>query len=240
MLKRLSVSVAVFVVLAAMTATSNADTVQVTAANASFNGGWNSTLAGDIRTDDLLQTSLSSTSFIVGSATYGSSHTKLYDGLYGSSSTTDSDFCPTSPTTTVEFLLDTTVNTKGYDISNIASLSGYWGDTRSQQVYDVYTKTATTAYSLLYSVTASLAGNVSAKATDVKVTAVGSQGGVIASGVTGIEVVFYDSGVSGYGVSVYHELDVVGTATVPEPGTLTLLAAGLLGLIAYAWRKRKS
>jgi len=26
---------------------------------------------------------------------------------------------------------------------------------------------------------------------------------------------------------------------VPEPSTLVLLAAGLLGLLAYAWRKRK-
>ena len=29
------------------------------------------------------------------------------------------------------------------------------------------------------------------------------------------------------------------TLAVPEPGTLALLAAGLLGLLAYAWRKRK-
>ena len=28
-------------------------------------------------------------------------------------------------------------------------------------------------------------------------------------------------------------------AVIPEPGTLALLAAGLLGLLAYAWRKRK-
>jgi hypothetical protein len=26
---------------------------------------------------------------------------------------------------------------------------------------------------------------------------------------------------------------------VPEPGTLALLAAGLIGLVAYAWRKRR-
>jgi hypothetical protein len=26
---------------------------------------------------------------------------------------------------------------------------------------------------------------------------------------------------------------------IPEPGTLALLAGGLVGLIAYAWRKRK-
>ncbi len=30
--------------------------------------------------------------------------------------------------------------------------------------------------------------------------------------------------------------EVVG---VPEPGTLALLAAGLIGLLCYAWRKRK-
>ena len=29
------------------------------------------------------------------------------------------------------------------------------------------------------------------------------------------------------------------SAAVPEPSTLALLAAGLIGLLAYAWRKRK-
>lgn len=28
-------------------------------------------------------------------------------------------------------------------------------------------------------------------------------------------------------------------AAVPEPSLLTLFASGLLGLLAYAWRKRK-
>jgi len=29
------------------------------------------------------------------------------------------------------------------------------------------------------------------------------------------------------------------TTGVPEPGTLALLAAGLIGLLCYAWRKRR-
>lgn len=36
-----------------------------------------------------------------------------------------------------------------------------------------------------------------------------------------------------------HEYLGVNVAPVPEPGALTLLAIGILGLIAYVWRKRK-
>jgi hypothetical protein len=32
-----------------------------------------------------------------------------------------------------------------------------------------------------------------------------------------------------------HEFNVI----VPEPGTIVLLAAGLLGLVCYAWRRRR-
>ena len=43
---------------------------------------------------------------------------------------------------------------------------------------------------------------------------------------------------STYVLSNYHQHLSVGAA-VPEPSTLLLAAAGLAGLLAYAWRKRK-
>ena len=52
----------------------------------------------------------------------------------------------------------------------------------------------------------------------------------------------YDGTVNGADLNMvlsnYNQTVSVGAA-VPEPSTLLLAAAGLLGLLAYAWRKRK-
>jgi hypothetical protein len=55
-----------------------------------------------------------------------------------------------------------------------------------------------------------------------------SGGGTLAGSPGTYSVQFADSGTAG-----------VQETTVPEPGTLALMAAGLAGLLAYAWRKRK-
>jgi fibronectin-binding autotransporter adhesin len=46
---------------------------------------------------------------------------------------------------------------------------------------------------------------------------------------------------SAIGTATFYESNgqLVVTAVVPEPGTMALFASGLVGLIAYAWRKRK-
>jgi hypothetical protein len=45
----------------------------------------------------------------------------------------------------------------------------------------------------------------------------------------------YGSGAEGY----FGTVSVNGSVLAPEPGVLVLLATGLLGLLAYAWRKRR-
>jgi hypothetical protein len=62
----------------------------------------------------------------------------------------------------------------------------------------------------------------------------------------------YDGEVDGADVDIWKlkvgsslnlsELSTGGTglSIVPEPGTLVLLATGLLGLLCYAWRRRRS
>jgi hypothetical protein len=49
-----------------------------------------------------------------------------------------------------------------------------------------------------------------------------------------LDLQLYRGASSGWGVVFAAQI-----VSVPEPGTLTLLVAGLLGLLCYAWRKRK-
>jgi autotransporter-associated beta strand protein len=49
-------------------------------------------------------------------------------------------------------------------------------------------------------------------------------------------------GSSASGATYQNDAFFIGTGTVsfvPEPGAIVLLATGLIGLLAYAWRKRK-
>jgi hypothetical protein len=51
-------------------------------------------------------------------------------------------------------------------------------------------------------------------------------------------VTFYGNGYN-FAASGFVSIDDLALTAVPEPGTLALLAAGLIAFVTYAWRKRK-
>lgn len=62
-----------------------------------------------------------------------------------------------------------------------------------------------------------------------------SNSAVVGSGIR----VMLGLGTGSHGYQQAIDFDNVRLSTIPEPGTLALLTAGVIGLICYAWRKRK-
>ena len=59
----------------------------------------------------------------------------------------------------------------------------------------------------------------------------------MATGVNALKFVFSDPS-GGQGTAVYSEIAAYGTV-IPEPASLMLVVFGLIGILAYAWRRRK-
>ncbi len=108
-------------------------TIITTAAN-----GANGTFS--VSASDLLENSLASATVDAGGGDFGSSEPSLRDaaiyGVGGVSDTADS-LTPTNGTI-VTYNLDVSLNTLGYDLTSITSLTGSgFGQNRSGQIYDV-------------------------------------------------------------------------------------------------------
>lgn len=60
------------------------------------------------------------------------------------------------------------------------------------------------------------------------------------TGVTSVQLKFHQSGDYGREWTSLNEIQFFGTVTpAPEPSTMALLVAGLVALLAYAWRRRR-
>lgn len=154
-----------------------------------------------------------------------------------------------TPTVWAVWTLDTSVNTAGYDIDSIHSFAGFNQD-RSWQTLEIKYALVGDTITPGAELDRTLVGNFAYRPTPTPgvynathMTIADDLGGLVLTGVKAIEVKFVDNGFhqgSSVNMSSYREISVVGSASaIPEPSSIALLVAAIMGLVAYAWRKRR-
>ena len=154
---------------------------------------------------------------------------------------------------TYTFMLNTSENTAGYDITSVSTFTGFNQDnyyaTLAQQKFELQmSKVGDDTWFTLGTYAHAPMGEVVKVPVSEFITLTDSTGGALAYGentatnIDGVRFVFMDpepAYVSYKDGTMFQELDVVGTASVvPEPSTIALLLSSVFGLIAYGWRKR--
>ncbi|MCX6972445.1 MAG: PEP-CTERM sorting domain-containing protein [Verrucomicrobia bacterium] len=176
---------------------------------------------------DLLQTSVSSADNELTAANLRNGQTGL---PFNFAEPNPAIVMPSSPFTTT-YNLDISTNTLGYDITEFRLFSG-WIDDRAGQTYTIeYSLVGNATFTNLASVN-SLQNGGSLLTRTYDTTSV-----PLISGVDAVRFTFsFPSGISSHS-TVYREIDVLGTATIPEPSTVLLGGLGL-GLLTLLRRRR--
>lgn len=141
------------------------------------------------------------------------------------------------------WILDTSVNTNGYDIFSIQSFAGFNANRPWQNIEIKYALVGETITGELTHSLGSFVyqpGGLSGYNAS-RLTIEDNFGEAILTGVSAIQVTYLDNG-AGEGASEnftsYRELSVVGVASVPEPATVALFGIAAAGVL-LRWRMRK-
>jgi hypothetical protein len=169
----------------------------------------------------------------------------LNDGSAGSSTATTTGqvlFDRDDPSWNVVYTLNTAASPLGYDITSIASFAGH-GDARVDQTFsiEVMFVGGSSFVPLTGTIEYDAAPSTGSGSFSTRVTVQDDGGAPLATGVSAIRFTAFipasNTGAS-TGGSVYRELDVTGTATVPEPSGALLSAVGLASLACLRRRSR--
>ena len=209
------------VALGAIILAGNASAVTIVASSQSGN-------AYTVSSNDLLQTQLASTSNSlsingVENGAIGGTVGNLTNGSFGTANAGGAHVIDGG---SITFTLDTSINTFGYDLSGIDTYAGWNDSGRDNQKYTVSYSTVSSPGTFITIASINDSPAI-APLNKIAITDIG------ATGVGAIRFTF-DSPQENNGVG-YKELDVFGTASVPEPSAALL---GGLGILALLRRRR--
>jgi hypothetical protein len=189
-----------------------------------------SATAFTVSSTDLLQTSLGNMNdSSLNWTNYQGNLTELNDGV---STTGAADYLFVT-VGTLDFNFDLTANTAGYEINQIDTFTGNSGYNRVVQNYTVSYATVAAPTTFIDIATFDEAMNYSLYEAKGSITE--DSTGILASNVATIRYVFPLQSVNGV---QYKEIDIIGFASIPEPGTYALIA-GMLGLSYVMVRRRR-
>ncbi len=136
----------------------------------------------------------------------------------------------------VTFTLDVSTNTLGYDITRIATYTGWNSSGNIDQDYELFVSlVGDGSFNSLgsFAFDATIDAPASEASTRIILTDdVGNIG-------TGVDALRFDfPNLASNLTGVYREIDVFGSATIPEPASLALMTLSLIGMVSLRKRSR--